>query len=147
MTPLLQPANERVLRYLTRHGALVEERAPREGQRDYWEAGSHPDVVERIWDKLANELPVESRRVVCGSPAVVHPVSKVVLALAIGTQYAIRLPSDVVTAGVPARWRTDTTWAGGQRLDVREEFGDEWVFGNYSTDEVAWCRACFDQYS
>jgi hypothetical protein len=96
-----QPLNDGVIRYLERHRTFAEDdRAPRPDHLDYWESGSHPDVVERVWNQLGNALPLESRRVVCGTPALVHPTSKVVIAVSIGTAYALRLA--VHCAGVGA---------------------------------------------
>jgi hypothetical protein len=138
-----QPANERVIRYLERTRVAEEDRAPRPGHRDYWEAGSHPDVVERIWDQLGRDLPPDSKRVVCGTPVLLHPRSKVLLAVAIGTQYAIRLPAAVLRSGLPAGARTETVWAGGTRMNVQQELGDDWIFGSHSPVEVEWCEESF----
>ena len=147
MTPSVrQPANELVLRYLAARQAPEDDRAPRPEQRDYWEAGSHPDVVARIWDQLGKNLPVDSRRVVCGAPALVHPGSKVLIAVAIGTAYVIRLPSTLVQSGVPETVRTDTVWSGGSRTDARSEFGGDWAFGSYRIEEEAWCHQSFDEH-
>jgi len=142
-----QPANENVIRYLERHGPKQDEREPHIEKRDYWEAGSHPDVVERVWDELGKALPSESRRVVCGTPALIHPNSKVLIAIAIGTQYALRLPSLVVRAGIPANAQTEIVWAGGTRLNVQTQFGPDWIFGNYFSEEEMWCRQTFEEYS
>jgi hypothetical protein len=136
--------NEGVIRYLRRGNAAEFDRSPRPEGRDYWEAGSHPDVVERVWDQLGRGLPVESKRVVCGSPALVHPPSKVLIAVAMGTQYAVRLPASVLQAGGPATVRTTNIWSDGTRMDIRAEFGADWIFGSYSPDEETWCRQWFE---
>jgi len=141
-----RPANEGVLRYLERNSAVAgvpEVRAPREQQRDYWECGSHPDVVERVWDQLGKSLPAECRKVVLGSPALVHPESGVVLAIAIGTQYGLRLPTSALRDGLPNGARTLTVWAGGARMDIQEEFGRDWIFGTWSVAEETWCLEAF----
>ncbi len=148
MLSVRQRANEKVIRYLERRGKEeVDDRPPRGEQRDYWEAGSHPEIVERIWDQLGRSFPAESRRVVCGSPVLLQPASRVILAVAIGTQYAIRLPSPVSQTGPPANARTETVWSDGARMDVRHEFGSDWVFGSYSAEEETWCLQSFKEYS
>ncbi|MCC6487462.1 MAG: hypothetical protein IT364_08170, partial [Candidatus Hydrogenedentes bacterium] len=65
--------------------------APNEHPDPYMGAGSHPDIVERVWDVLGASLPRDCRALVYGTPALVHPAVGVVIALAYGTQYAIRV--------------------------------------------------------
>ena len=76
-----------------------------------------------------------------------EPASKVILAVAIGTQYGIRLPSAVLQAGLPANVRTENVWSGGDRMDIRQEFGNDWIFGSYSAVEETWCLQSFQEYS
>jgi hypothetical protein len=140
MSSVRQPANEKVLRTLERIRGAQDDRAPRAEQRDYWEAGSHPDIVGRIWDQLGRGLPPDSKRVVCGSPVLVHPQSKVLIAVAIGTQYAIRLCAPFA---MPPGARIETVWAGGERMNVQQELGEDWIFGSHSSAEEAWCREWF----
>jgi hypothetical protein len=148
-THVRQPSNAGVLRYLDRNPdarAVPEVRPPREQQRDHWECGAHPEIVERLWDQLGRLLPSACRQVVLGSPALVHPDSGVILALAIGTQYGLRLPSSARGDGLPASARTLTTWAGGGQLDIQAEFGPQWVFGAWSDAEEAWCLEAFEEH-
>jgi len=143
-----QSRNERVVRYLERNsrGRLSPEgRPPGDTYHDYWECGSHPDIVERLWDQLGKPLPKDCRQVVMGSPALVHPGSGVVLALAIGTQYALRVPGRVLRDGLPAGARTQNTWSGGGQMNIQEEFGADWVFGKWDSSEEAWCLECFQE--
>jgi hypothetical protein len=142
-----QPLNDGVIRYLERHRTFAEDdRAPRPDHLDYWESGSHPDVVERVWNQLGNALPLECRRVVCGTPALVHPTSKVVIAVSIGTAYAVRLPSTVLGSGLPKDVRVEHTWSTGGRMNAQTEFGPAWIFGTYAREEEVWCREAFDEY-
>jgi hypothetical protein len=143
-----QPLNDGVIRYLERHRTFAAaDRTPRPDHRDYWESGSHPDVVERVWNQLGNALPLESRRVVCGTPALVHPTSKVVIAVSIGTSYALRLPSAVLRSGLPKDARVENTWSTGGRMNVQTEFGPAWIFGTYAREEEAWCKESFDEHA
>lgn len=149
MPSVRQPANDRVIGYLQklRGSAAEDEPAPLPGSPNYWEAGAHPDVVERIWEQLGRMFPPESRRVVCGTPALVNPDSKVLIAVGIGTAYAIRLPSSALLAGVPPTVRTEIVWTGGARFNVQTEFGSDWAAGSYMPEEVTWCRQAFDEHA
>jgi len=142
-------ANDGVLRYLERNSGIgnrPDVRPPREQQRDYWDCGSHPDVVERVWDQLGKPLPAERRQVVLGTPALVHPDSGVLLAVAIGTQYCLRLPASSWRDGLPDGVRTRTVWAGGAELDAQGEFGRDWIFGDWSAREETWCLEAYREW-
>ena len=93
--------------------------------------GSHPDVVERLWDGLAAALPTDCRCLVAGTPALVHPRSGVVVAFTLGTSYFVRLPPGSDRAA-------PTSTEPG-------ELGPEWVRGSWSLDEPAWCRSTYDE--
>src|SRR4051794_25996181 len=127
--PLRQPANAGVIAWLEQHGGEDDDRAPAP-ERDYLAAG-HPDIVERVWDQLGKPLPMEARRVIFGRAALVHPETRIIVALAIGTQYALRLPARV-PATVRDTLRTATTWSNGRRLSVRDAFGPDWIFGDFA---------------
>ena len=143
-----QPMNAGVIRYLERiRGEAPDVRPPREKSVDYWECGSHPDVVERIWDQLGKHLPVRSRQVVLGTPALVHR-SGVVLAIAIGMQYGLRVPARILNEGLSAGMRTEVTWSTGGQMNIHQEIGNDWVFGTWASVEEAWCLEAFqDQES
>jgi hypothetical protein len=141
-------ANAGIVRYLERPGHAAgrpDVRAPRDDRRDYWESGAHPDIVERLWDQLGRDLPVECRRVVLGSPALVHPAAGVVLAMALGTQYGLRLPASALRNGLPAGVRTANVWSNGSRMDIQQAFGADWIFGGWSADELTWCVQAFHE--
>jgi hypothetical protein len=92
--------------------------------------GSHPDVVERLWDGLAAGLPMDCRCLVAGTPALVHPGSGVVLAFTLGTAYYVRRPP-----GSDLDAPTDAE-AG--------DLGPEWDRGSWSDDEPARCGSTYD---
>lgn len=138
------PQNERLLSYLGRSGddrALLA--SPRTVDYDaYVEAGSHPDVVERVWDELGAELPEESRCLVLGRPALVHAVTGTILSVALGTSYAMRLlPGDLERARAVGCETVHRYASTGTVVDVAEAFGGDWVFGCWCDDEPAWCLA------
>jgi hypothetical protein len=138
-TLLDQAANAGALRYLA-HGRPADEADARlpTPEVDRWHLGTHPDIVERLWDVLNAVLPADARRLVYDGPALVHP-SGVLLAAGVGTQYVLRLLAPArglaIQAGaeVVHHFRTvDTT------LDLAATFGPEWVFGRYDEREPSW---------
>jgi hypothetical protein len=139
-------ANLGVIRYLERRkpprAQSPDVRAPGDPKHDYLGLGCHPDVVERVWKEIGRKLPQESRQVVLDTPALVHPPSGTLLAVAIGTSYAVRLPSSVGASAVP-RAKTEILWSNGTRLDLAHEFGGDWVAGSWSAAEEMWCVAKF----
>ena len=141
-----QALNEGIIRYLERRSGnlnLPDARPPRDNHRDDWECASHPDIVERVWDQLGRALPAECRQVVLGSPALVQPESGVILAIAIGMQYGLRLPTRIAREPLDPSLRTKTVWSGGRQMDIREEFGNDWVFGTWASAEEGWCLEVF----
>lgn len=76
------PANAEVLKLLGEGWETGNEPFldPRDVKDPYYGLGTHPDVVERLWDKLQPHLPRKCARVVYGHPALVQRVSGVVLA-------------------------------------------------------------------
>jgi hypothetical protein len=87
------PSNKGVIQYLCREGKqkkpLIE---PATASKSTWHTGSHPDIVEYLWESVAQRLPADCRALVCGTPALVAPLSGVIFALAFGTEYGLRLP-------------------------------------------------------
>ena len=113
----------------------------------YMGCGCHPDTVARVWDTLGKGLPPESKCVAGGRPALVNPASGVVIAIAIGTQYCLRLPAPLVASAMEAGAKTTTKWSGGTVLDVSQTFGDGWVFGAWLAQEPAWCAEAFKEFA
>lgn len=74
------PANRGVLDYLSRPGKPPSPPlAPAEALATPRERfGSHPDIVEYLWDRIAPSLQVDCRAVVHGTPALVAPQRGVV---------------------------------------------------------------------
>jgi hypothetical protein len=108
--------------------------------------GTHPDLVARLW-KLNEALPEDSRWVVYGRPALVHPVSGVIFAYATGTVgYAIRLPrrrrDEADRLG--SRSRIDVPGINSYNLALA---GCEWRFGQWLDQEADWCRAAYEHAS
>lgn len=138
------PANAGVLRYLRPRNerGLPLCAAPDEVAFDpYLSLGSHPDVVERVWRELRADLPDEARCVVLGTPALADPSSGLVLAVALGTSYALRVEADdlgtALEAGAEQRHRYGRT---GPTLDVSAAFGPSWIFGSFDRREPEWVQ-------
>ena len=138
-TLLDQSANAGALRYLA-HGRSADEAdcGPPSPEVDRWHLGTHPDIVERLWDVLNAALPADSRRLVYDGPALVHP-SGLLLAVGVGTQYALRLlardKEHAVGAGAEVVHHFRTV---GTTLDLGATFGPEWVFGRFDDREPGW---------
>ncbi len=106
---------------------------PVEIPRDpYWHLGSHPDVVEYVWNELGGKLPEDCRCIVYGSPGLVAPRSGVLLAQSFGTQYILRVPHDAMPEALRAGAKTQMTWSNKSVTDLTREYGGDWVFGNYA---------------
>jgi hypothetical protein len=142
------PANAAVLTYLQRFGRvapLVD--VPGRVPDPYYQAGCHPDVVERLWDVLGAGLTRKCRRLVCGTPALVHPKTGVVFGLGLGTQYGLRLPGELAGEAVRRGARTTVRWAGGGELETTRDLGADWVLGGYFSEEVGWMQQAFAVFS
>lgn len=113
----------------------------------YMRAGSHPDIVERVWDRLGSSLPVDCRALVYGSPALVHPMEGVVFALAYGTEYAIRIPNDALARAMDLGCATKRTWTGGGEMRIQEEMGMNWLFGCWADEEKQWIARTYEECS
>ena len=144
---LKHPANSGILSYLSRGeaAALPPTRPPEAIQHAYYTLGSHPDIVERIWDQLSKALPADARCVVYRTPALVHPRG-IVLATALGTSYGLRVPKSLMGDARKAGAKTSHTYGGGFTLDLEKEFGPDWIFGGWFKEEETWCRAAYDSF-
>jgi hypothetical protein len=121
------PRNAGVVRYMQQRN---ERRCPpymavADSPHDpYWEMGSHPEVVERIWNQLAQTLPQECRCLIYGTPSLVAPKSGIIFALAFGTQYVLRIAKGSIDVALKAGGKRGTRWSDGTETDVQRELGD-----------------------
>ena len=106
----------------------------------YLACGCHSDIVERVWDQLGASLSEDGRCLIHGVPALVQRAHGLILAVALGMQYGVRLPLTSEEATPQRLWKTRNTASGGQTLNVREALGEDWVFGAWKEDEPRWCR-------
>jgi len=119
--------------------------APETHTDPYYQAGSHPDVVARLWDEIGPALDADCRALIFGSPALVHPHGGIVLALCMGTTYGLRIPVENLEDACTAGCRRQQQWTGGGQTDIEARFGEGWVFGAFLDAETDWLRASFDR--
>jgi hypothetical protein len=143
---LARPENAGALRYLA-HGRPAGGAGfgPPSGEVDRRHLGSNPAVVDRLWDELNSALPVNSQWLVFDGPALVHPVSGLILAAAIGTQYALRLlPEHLAIAVAGGAELVHSFRTVGTTLDLPATFGPDWVFGAWDEREPQWLRGSYE---
>jgi hypothetical protein len=142
----LHPANAGVLAYLNRRhpDRPVEIAAWKSAADPYMKCGSHPDVVERVWDQLGRALPRKCACLLCGTPALVQPAAGVVLAFACGTRYCLRVPQAVAAEARARGEKLSVEWTSGGSMNVREALGSDWLFGAWRVEEQTWLREAFD---
>ena len=116
--------------------ALTE--VPKSGPDPYFNRGSHPDIVERIWKQLGASFPPEGRIILLGSPALIEPVRGVAVAVAWGTAYVLRVPDDAIETAIARGCATTHTWGNKSVTDVEAEFGRGWLFGRFVDEEPGW---------
>lgn len=141
------PANARIVDYFRTLAPRARPLTPwREAQDPYYEAGAHPDVVEFLWDRLGASLPTTSRCLLFGVPVLVQPDSGIILAVAMGTGYALRVPDEELTSALANGYRV--TWdLRTQVLDAAALFGADWIWGRYGNREARWMRTLFERFS
>ena len=120
--------------------------APNSVADPYQGQGSHPDIVQRVWDELGADLPVECRCLVYGTPVLVQNRTGVIFAIANGTQYNIRLTAVDLQEASAKGARTRTRWSDGTEMSSTSELVEDWIFGGWSKDEERWCRNTYQKY-
>jgi uncharacterized protein YggU (UPF0235/DUF167 family) len=129
------PANRAVVEFL---GPLLPP-----VQDPYWEAGCHPEAVERVWDRLGRALPRDCRALLGRCPVLAHPQTGTVLAFACGTAYVIAVPDDSVAVADELGLSSTCRWTDGQVTDLVAEVGEGWRFGAWRDEEYDWCRQAY----
>jgi len=144
------PANQGILRYLKGIDPgirLPPSVSPGDVNNPYYTLGTHPDLVERLWDKLGSALPADCRWVVYGRPVLAHPQSGVIFAFATGSLvYGLRLPAAELVEAKRAGSKQVHTYSNGTKLHI-SDIGDEWAFGGWFPDEDRWCLAAYHYFA
>ncbi|HET9696425.1 MAG TPA: hypothetical protein VFP40_06125 [Terriglobales bacterium] len=144
---LSQPANAALIAYTSRgqsktRWAAVSSCPPSAVENPYFTLGTHPDCVERLWNKLGERLEDDSRWVVWGRPVLVHPQSGTIFGCGIGTVYALRLDAGDFQGALANGYRTQHVFGNKSVLDV-SDFGNTWVIGKWKEPEEAWIQRAF----
>lgn len=141
------PSNRGVLEYFSRDAG---ERAPIfepviDPAASKPRSGSHPEIIDYIWDTLASALPFECRALVHGRSVLIAPARGIIFAVPLGTEYGLRLPPAEFglarSAGAQVVHNYSTV---GVTLDLAERFGPQWLFGTFDRREPDWCRAALE---
>ncbi|HEY2710023.1 MAG TPA: hypothetical protein VGI95_18405 [Caulobacteraceae bacterium] len=102
----------------------------------FHQLSTHPDIVEALW-RMDGALPLSSRWVVWGRPALVHPLTGLIFAVAIGSiDIVMRLPPEARDGANAVR-----QLSLGRTYDVSPA-GPEWRFVELRSEPLA--RLAFD---
>lgn len=138
--------NQQLLKYLSQVGSKWKENpscSPESVEQPYLHLGTHPNVVTRLWNTFAAELPVNCNWVVYGMPVLVNPQSAVIFAFGGGTVYVLRLPPDLRSRSLDFGFSTTHRFSNGTVLDLAE-FGEGWIFGRGRSEEKSWCVSAYE---
>jgi len=144
----VSPTNRGVLKYLGRGEKSLKAviAAPNSVKAPYLCQGSHPDIVQRVWDEIGAILPKKCRCLVYGTPAIVHDRTGVVIAICNGTQYNLRLTADDFREAIAKGASTQTRWSRGQVMDSLAVLGVDWIFGGWCKEEERWCCNTYEEH-
>ncbi len=147
---LNHPANARIIAFLLAlYGQPLPEvegsRSPDSFAQPHFSLGTHPDIVERFWNDITNQLPEPCAWVAYRRPVLVHPRTGIIFGFATGTHtYALRLPppelQDALLSGAKRQFYYNKTEG---TLDLTA-IGEDWVFGGWFKDEPRWCLAAYN---
>jgi hypothetical protein len=108
----------------------------------YHRLGTTPDLVDRLW-RLDETLPQRCRWVFWGKPALVHPATGVVFAVAFGTiGIVIKLPMDILDRAAPDEAPRVIAGNPGRTFDIGPA-GPEWRFMRRGAPAAEWCLAAY----
>jgi hypothetical protein len=145
------PRNRIVLAYLTcplrrNRVPLPAVVRPEEVEDPYTRLGTHPEVVQRIWDELGGSLPSDCRSVVHSAPVLLHPETGTIFVLALGTGYGLRLPPPLVEVAISRGARISVRYTDGDDMNAHRDLGRDWVLGAWLAAEPKWCAQSFEYF-
>jgi hypothetical protein len=131
------------LKYLGRHWRGPLSCHPSEAHDPYYQLGTHPDLVEKLWDKLTVNIPLDTRWVLFARPVLVHPETGVIFAFATGTQtYALRVPENLRREVIAEQVKQQYRYPDGHALDLTR-YDPDWIFADNIANEAAICLLAF----
>ena len=105
--------------------------------------GAHPDLVEKLWDKLTSRIGMDCRWVLHARPVLVHPETGVIFAFATGTHmYAFRVPAQLREEAGVTQATQEYHYSDGSVLDLKQ-YDADWIFGGNIDNEVELCLKAF----
>jgi len=139
--------NDKVLQYLRsirRHTAVFE----------LWNTvpdanvncGCHPDIVDWLWVTVGHTLPKDCRCLIHRCPALVHPESGIIFAIAMGMQHGLRVPQSLHAEAIAAGAKTVCNWGADDSTDIKLELGDDWFFGFGGPVEIALIGLAYTEF-
>jgi hypothetical protein len=138
------PQNHDVVAFLSRRREAPALVAASDSSVDpYVQLGSHPDAVERVWDQLGGPFGKDACQIVHGTPSLVHPTTGIIIAVSLGTAYALRLPQELRAEAEEAGLATRIRWSDGRTTDLEVEIGAGWYFGRWHERELEWMRIAY----
>ena len=147
---LAHQANRLVVHELRSSAPHAEPVTPAANAVDpYYGCGSHPEIVERIWDQLGSRLPADGRCLVYGTPALIQSTSGVILALGMGTSYVLRIREEDLPSALSAGCTQAHEWGrgSGNVTHLVDLYGADWVFGAWDRREAAWLGASYASFN
>lgn len=104
----------------------------------YWESGCHPEIVERVWDKLGTADTRFLPAYIYGRPCLVDNSRRLIVAICFGTEYIIRINDKFACHAVNSGFERIKKWSSGDQTDLTRALGKNWFFGKFETMEVGW---------
>jgi hypothetical protein len=108
--------------------------------------GCHPDIVDWLWVTVNETLPKDCRCLIHRCPALVHPESGVIFAIAMGMQLGLRVPKNLYAEAIAAGAKTIYNWSADDSTDIKLELGDDWFFGFGGPAEIALIGLAYTEY-
>ena len=112
----------------------------------YYRLGSHPDIVQRVWNEITEKIPEDCKWIVYGIPVLVTPKSGIIFGFTCGTSYVLRLSPDIIQEAIEKGLETEHKFMDNYNLDL-SVMGRDWFFGGFYDVEKEWCLKTFEYYN
>ena len=112
----------------------------------YFKLGSHPDIVQRVWDEVTDKISEDCKWIVYGNPVLVTPKSGIIFGFTCGTSYVLRFSPNVIQEVVNKGLKTEHKFMNNYTLDL-SVIGKDWFFGEFYDEEKEWCVKTFEYFN